>query len=105
MLISKHAKSSFQSRGIKNKFAEFVLFYGDVEVPVGRGLTAVMFSNRGLQRTQKEFGMSGAEADRLRNLVLLENGTVVTGFRADRNRGKQYRHPRRGYSPRMRMAA
>ena len=96
-MLTRHARSRMQQRGIRPEMLEALLDYGrEVHVAADRDL--VFFDKRARARLAKAKVVKAAQADRLiKNYAIVgSDGLVITV-------GHRYRHIRRGRSKLVRF--
>ena len=88
--ISRHALKRCQSRGISLGMIESIVLGADLEIPIGRGCTA-------LSLTKAAARAHGALAEKLSGIVAVmsDDGTLVTVLHAYGRRGRRYQTTRR----------
>lgn len=92
-VLSNHAKTRANQRGIYHEMMEAVLRHADHEVPVGDGCYALQLSRRQL-RDPKLKARIGSSFDRLAGLVLIccsGSGEIVTVMRGRGPAARRYR--------------
>lgn len=92
-VLSNHAKTRANQRGIYHEMMEAVLRHADHEVPVGDGCYALQLSRRQL-RDPKLKARIGSSFHRLSGLVLIcssGTGEIVTVMRESGPAARRYR--------------
>ena len=96
--VSRHADIRAGQRGVSQQRLEALLYLADLEVPVGRNISARRLSRDALSSALAE-GWPPATAGRLQRMFLVEadDGTVVTvghlyGRRSRAYRRRIYKH-------------
>lgn len=88
---TRHAEWRAQQGGVTPALIRTLLEYADIEMPVGRGCTALRVSDQGLYQLSGDQG--AALADRVKDIVLIvaENEVLVTVLHARGRPGRRYR--------------